>query len=142
MSVLAIRNCRSQESTIKSYSQKNTIIYKSALALFPLVRRQPSTPTAIRRRSLLPDSPYSYDRNREQDAHNPLRAGFSEASLRHMSAAVPRSYTKLQPLRLPVRHWQNNCWKQLFPIPVADRLRQRYSDVKDQVLRNGQLQTE
>lgn len=46
MSVLAIRNCRSQESTIKSYSQKNTIIYKSALALFPLIRRQPSTPTA------------------------------------------------------------------------------------------------
>ena len=78
--------------------------------------------------------------SREQAVHNPLRAGFSGVSLRHISAAVPQPYTRLSLLQLPVRHWQNNCWKQQFSIPVAGRLRQRYSDVKGPVLRNGQLQ--
>ena len=79
--------------------------------------------------------------SQEPAVHNPLRAGSLRASLHHISAAVPRPYTKLSPLQWPIRHWQNNCWRQQFSIPVADRVRQRYSDVKGPVLRNGQLRT-
>ena len=49
MSILSIRSCLSQESTIKSYSQKNSIIYKSALALFPLVSHRRSRLSASER---------------------------------------------------------------------------------------------
>ena len=76
-----------------------------------------------------------------QPVHNPLQAGFLGSFLRHISAAVFRPYTKLSLLQWPVRHWQNNCWKQQFSTLVADRLRQRCSDAKVPVLRNGPLRT-
>ena len=59
MSVLAIRNCRSQESTIKSYSQKNTIIYNSALALFPFVSHRRSR-LSVRERTYPQDSTFRW----------------------------------------------------------------------------------
>ena len=52
--------------------------------------------------------------SQELAAHNPLRAGSLRASRRRISAAVPQPYTKLLPLRLPIRHWQNSCWRQQF----------------------------
>lgn len=51
-------------------------------------------PTAVRRRSLLPDNPYSCERSRESAAHNPLPAGFVGVSLHRISIAALRPYTR------------------------------------------------
>ena len=58
-------------------------------------RHHPSThiPTAVHRRSLLPDSPYSCDMSREPAVHSPPRAGFLGTFPHRISTAVLRPYT-------------------------------------------------
>lgn len=59
-------------------------------------RHRPSIriPTAVRRRCPLPDNPYSCERSWESAAHNPPPAGFLGVSLRRISVAALRPYTK------------------------------------------------